>query len=308
MIIVFICLYALLLLFWYAYVASSLLFFHMPIWCTFYTFCMLLHSLFICRLGCSDSDLVCAFHMPLFLLFSLVLWPMMNTMSAMIKWPRSVCSFRLVLFSVWYPFFLFLLSRHFWATLTMTNLWLIWTMIWGPYLVPFLPVMHYYWGHVLLLLGFVSLIAFICMFGDEEQGIFVLRPSPFFMWQYLFVLPCRLLMLLQGPLCSYSGFCYHLEIGEAFSLFYVSLRAFYPFRCYNVFVVCFFMRMMIVHITTVFVSEYDCDLACVAMAVSTINIASTSLANTCWTVLLYYTNWRTLIVLPCFSCLQFLCT
>jgi hypothetical protein len=50
------------------------------------------------------------------------------------------------------------------------------------------------------------------------------------------------------------------------------------------------MRMMIVHITTVFVSEYEGDLGCVAMAVSTINIASASLANTCWPVLLYYTN------------------
>jgi hypothetical protein len=35
--------------------------------------------------------------------------------------------------------------------------------------------------HVLLLLGFVGSIAFIiCMFGDEEQGIFVLKPSLFF--------------------------------------------------------------------------------------------------------------------------------
>jgi hypothetical protein len=48
--------------------------------------------------------------------------------------------------------------------------------------------------------------------------------------------------------------------------------------------------MMIVHITTVFASEYEGDLACVAMAVSTINIASASLANTCWYVLLYYTK------------------
>jgi hypothetical protein len=48
--------------------------------------------------------------------------------------------------------------------------------------------------------------------------------------------------------------------------------------------------MMIVHITTVFENEDGGDLPCVAMGVSTINIASASLAKTCWTVLLYYTN------------------
>jgi hypothetical protein len=52
----------------------------------------------------------------------------------------------------------------------------------------------------------------------------VLRPSLFFIWQCLFVLPCRLLKLLQGRLCSYSQFCYHPKIGEPFSLFYMSLR------------------------------------------------------------------------------------
>jgi hypothetical protein len=44
------------------------------------------------------------------------------------------------------------------------------------------------------------------------------------------------------------------------------------------------------------------------MGVNTINIASASLAKTCWIVLLYYINCHTLIFLPCFSGLQFLCT
>jgi hypothetical protein len=228
MILVFICLYALLLLFWYAYVASSLLFFHMPIRCTFYTFCMLLHSLFICRLGCSDSDLVCAFHMPtflmfympLFLLFSLVLLPMMNNMLAMIKWPRSVYSFLCLVSILFVPPFSPLLSHSYYD-------WLVADMNYDlrPLSCTFSACDALLLRHVLLLLGFVGSIAFIiCMFGGEEQGIFVLRPNLFFIWQCLFVLPCRLLMLLQGRLCSYSDFCYHLEIGEAFSLFYVSLR------------------------------------------------------------------------------------
>jgi hypothetical protein len=203
---VFICLYALLLLFWYAYVSSSSLYFHMPNWCTF-AYAYLTHVFY-------------AF-VPF---FPLVLWQMMNTMLAMIKWPRFICSFRLVLFSVWYRFVLFLLYRHFWAPLTVTDLWLIWTMIWGPYLYPFCL-----WC---ITTEACSSATWLCWFNclyhrhvwDEEQGILVLRPSLFFIWQCLFVLPCRLLKLLQGRLCSYSQFCYHPKIGEPFSLFYMSLR------------------------------------------------------------------------------------
>jgi hypothetical protein len=63
----------------------------------------------------------------------------------------------------------------------MTDLWLIMNYDPRPLSRTFSARDALLLRHVLLLLGFVGSIAFIiCMFGDKEQGIFVLKPSLFF--------------------------------------------------------------------------------------------------------------------------------